>query len=53
MKKNVGLVTLPGNYNYGNRLQNYATSKLFESLSYKPEALPHPQQALPAHLRYE
>ena len=53
MKKNMIPLTLPGNYNCGNRLRNHATLELFENPSYKPEALPHPQQALPAHLRYE
>lgn len=52
MKKNVGLVTLPGNYNYGNRLQNYATSKLFEDLSYKPETLLYSGKSLLAHARH-
>lgn len=35
----VGIVTLPGRFNYGNRLQNFAASRIWESLGYEPETL--------------
>lgn len=42
MKNNsrkIGIVTLLGNYNYGNRLQNYAVEKMVEELGYVPVTL--------------
>lgn len=38
MVHKIGIVTLPGRFNYGNRLQNYATTKLVESLGLKAES---------------
>lgn len=38
-KQKVGIVTLPGNFNYGNRLQNYAVSQVYESRGFKSETL--------------
>lgn len=35
----IGVVTLPGRYNYGNRLQNFATVRIYEQLGYKVETL--------------
>ena len=35
----IGIVTLPGNYNYGNRLQLYANIYLYRSLGHEPEFL--------------
>lgn len=35
----VGIVTLPGNYNYGNRLQLFAEIRIYESLGYEPVSL--------------
>lgn len=35
----IGLLTLNGNVNYGNRLQNYALKKVLESLSCKVETI--------------
>lgn len=37
--KGVGIVTLPGRYNYGNRLQNYATAWLYKELGFNPVTL--------------
>ena len=38
-KQKVGIVTLPGNFNYGNRLQNYAVTQVYESRGFKAESL--------------
>ena len=38
-KQKVGIVTLPGNFNYGNRLQNYAVAQAYESRGFKAESL--------------
>ena len=38
-KQKVGIVTLPGNFNYGNRLQNYAVTQAYESRGFKAESL--------------
>lgn len=35
----VNIVTLQGRWNYGNRLQNYATSKIYESLGFETKSL--------------
>lgn len=35
----VGIVTLQGKYNYGNRLQNYATTSIFEKMGFEVESL--------------
>ena len=37
--KKVGVITLPGNFNYGNRLQNYAVVKIYEKLGFSAESL--------------
>lgn len=37
--KKIGIITLIGFDNYGNRLQNYAVEKLVESFEYQPETL--------------
>ena len=37
--RKIGIVTLNGNYNLGNRLQNYALQKVVESLDYQVETL--------------
>lgn len=36
---NVGIVTLYGSSNFGNRLQNYAVTRTLEQLGYRPETL--------------
>lgn len=36
MTNRVGIVTWQGKYNYGNRLQNYATCKIYQNLNYEP-----------------
>ena len=35
----VGIVTLPGKYNYGNRLQAYANWKIYSNLGYEASLL--------------
>lgn len=35
----IGLITLYGRFNYGNRLQNYAVSRIWQELTYEPESL--------------
>lgn len=37
--KKVGVITLSGHYNYGNKLQNYALCKYIEKLNCKPETI--------------
>lgn len=37
--RTVGIITLPGEYNYGNRLQLYAQIKVFKSLGFDAESL--------------
>ena len=37
--KKIGVITLPGRYNYGNRLQNYAVVKIYERLGFQVESL--------------
>ena len=37
--KNIGIITLPGNFNYGNRLQCYAMSEIVKGLGGRPEVL--------------
>lgn len=39
MKKIVGILTLNGNFNYGNKLQNYALQYFIESLGYNAETI--------------
>lgn len=39
---NVGIVTLWGNFNYGNRLQNYAVERLVERMGFSPITLKVP-----------
>lgn len=38
-KGSVGIVTLPGNFNYGNRLQAFATAAIYRSLGYSADVL--------------
>lgn len=35
----VGIVTIQGRYNYGNRLQNYAVEQIYSSMGFLPESL--------------
>ncbi len=35
----VGIVTLPGRFNYGNRLQNFAVTEVYRRLGIEPESL--------------
>lgn len=39
VKKKVGIITLPGYFNYGNRLQNYAVASIFEKWDIEPTSL--------------
>lgn len=36
---NVGIVTLPGSFNYGNRLQAYASVSIYRKLGFEPSLL--------------
>ena len=52
MKKKIGIVTLFGCYNFGNRLQNYAVQKLFENRGYSVETLVCEKSRIRLFLRY-
>lgn len=39
MGDKVGIITLGGRFNYGNRLQNYATEYIWKTLGYEPTSL--------------
>ncbi|BDG67017.1 hypothetical protein ENLAB_05810 [Enterococcus innesii] len=39
MRKKIGIITINGNYNYGNRLQNYALEQAIYSLGYNVETI--------------
>lgn len=39
MTAKIGIITLPGRFNYGNRLQNYATARVLENMGLKTESL--------------
>lgn len=39
MKKIIGILTLKGNFNYGNKLQNYALQQFIESCGYTAETI--------------
>lgn len=41
--RKVGIVTLPGYFNYGNRLQNYALQEQIKELGYKVDTLVFPR----------
>lgn len=43
--RNIGIVTLNGYYNYGNRLQNYALQEVVESLGFDVETIINNNQA--------
>lgn len=45
--RKIGIVTLNGYYNYGNRLQNYALQTAIESLGYEVETLINDNKPLP------
>ena len=38
--KNVGIVTLFGEYNFGNRLQNYAVQQVLKKNGFNTETMP-------------
>ena len=52
MGVSVGIVTMVGNFNYGNRLQNYAVSKIYESLGCSVETLDYRGHSLPSAVRH-
>ena len=33
--KKIGVITLPGSFNYGNRLQNYAVNSIYTDFGYE------------------
>ena len=37
--KKIGIITLSGNYNYGNRLQNYAMQEVYKKLGFEAETI--------------
>lgn len=37
--KKIGIITLSGNYNYGNRLQNYAMQEVYKILGFEVETI--------------
>lgn len=37
--KKIGIITLCGNYNYGNRLQNYAMQEVYKILGFEVETI--------------
>ena len=37
--KKIAILTLNGQYNYGNRLQNYATQEVLKSLGFSVETI--------------
>mgnify|MGYP003236019784 CR=1 FL=1 len=39
MGASVGIVTMVGNFNFGNRLQNYAVSKIYDAIGCHQETL--------------
>lgn len=39
MNDKIGIITVYGENNYGNKLQNYASIKIFENLGYNPETI--------------
>ena len=51
MGTSVGIVTMVGNFNFGNRLQNYAVSKIYETLGCDSETLVYPGVDFPSALR--
>lgn len=51
MSKSIGIVTMVGNFNYGNRLQNYAVSKIYETMGCEVETLNYLGRSLPSALR--
>ena len=37
--KKIGIITLSGNYYYGNRLQNYAMKEVYKILGFEVETI--------------
>ena len=48
--KKIGIITLPGNFNYGNRLQCYAMTRAIEQTGFDPSVLER-EQRFPSYLR--
>lgn len=51
MGASVGIVTMVGNFNFGNRLQNYAVSKKYGAIGCHQETLVYDRVDFPAALR--
>ena len=47
--KKIAIVTLYGNVNFGNKLQNYAVQRYFEQMGFEVVTLPCSQQLCPSH----
>lgn len=47
--KKIAIVTLYGNANFGNKLQNYAVQRYFEQIGFEAVTLPCSQQLCPSH----
>lgn len=52
MGKSVGIVTIVGNFNYGNRLQNYAVASIYHALGFESETLICPKRSLVSVCRH-
>ena len=48
----VGIVTMVGNFNYGNRLQNYAVWKIYDALGCDAVTLDYPGRSLASSVRH-
>lgn len=43
--KKIGIITLYGNYNLGNKLQNYAVQTFFEEMGFECKTIPHQEMS--------
>lgn len=50
-KRKIGIVTLVGSFNYGNRLQNYAMTRIFQKLGFDVTTLAYSGKSLEKHAR--
>lgn len=48
----VGIVTIVGNFNYGNRLQNYAVASIYHACGFETETLVCPKRSLVSSCRH-
>lgn len=49
--KKIGIITLQGNFNYGNRLQNFAVQELIKSIGYEAESVVCLRSSLKSRLK--